>query len=134
MRMTQILLILASTSLLATGCVHRRLTINSNPPGALVRIDGKDIGYTPASLDYTWYGTREVQLVKDGFETQTQLIDVNPPWYQRFPLDFISDNLLGTHIRDDRQFNLQMRPKTTTNSEGIINRGRSLRSDAVHGL
>ena len=134
MRKSQILLILASTTLLATGCVHRRLTINSNPAGALVRIDGQDIGYTPASIDYTFYGTREVQLVKDGYETQTQLIDINPPWYQRFPLDFISDNLLGTHIRDQRQFNLQMRPKSTAQAEGIINRGRSRRSDAVHGL
>ena len=85
-----ILFIAASLLLSQTGCVHRRVTINSNPAGALVRIDGKDIGYTPASMDYTWYGTREVQLLKDGYETQTQLIDISAPWYQRFPLDFVA--------------------------------------------
>ena len=120
--------------LLQVGCVHRRVTINSNPQGALVRIDGKEIGYTPASVDYTWYGTREVQLVKDGYETQTQLIDIAPPWYQRFPLDFLSDNFLGTHVRDHRRFDLQMRPRQPDIPADMIQRGRSLRSEAVHGL
>lgn len=117
-----------------TGCVHRRVTINSNPQGALVRVDGKDIGYTPASFDYTWYGTREVQLLKDGYETQTQMVRISAPWYQRFPLDFISDNFLGTHVRDHRRFDLQMRPKQPDVSSDVIERGRSLRNQAVHGL
>ena len=121
-------------SLLQTGCVHRRVTINSNPAGALVRIDGKDIGYTPASIDYTWYGTREVQLLKDGYETQTQFIKIGTPWYQRFPLDFISDNFLGTHVRDHRRFDLTMQPKQPDVASDVIQRGRSLRSEAVHGL
>ena len=121
-------------TLLQSGCVHRRVTINSNPGGALVRIDGKDVGYTPASVDYTWYGTREVQLLKDGYETQTQLVHIGAPWYQRFPLDFFSDNFLGTHIRDHRRFDLQMQPKQPDVSSDVIQRGRSLRSEAVHGL
>ncbi|MCA9082635.1 MAG: PEGA domain-containing protein [Planctomycetaceae bacterium] len=124
-------LLLAST---LTGCVHRRVTINSNPPGALVRVDGKDVGYTPASLDFTWYGTREIQLLKDGYETQTQLVDISAPWYQRFPLDFISDNFLGTHIRDHRHIDIPMRTRTPDDSTNLIQRGRSLRSEAVHGL
>lgn len=127
-------IILMLISLLQTGCVHRRVTINSNPVGALVRIDGKDIGYTPASIDYTWYGTREVQLLKDGYETQTQFIKIGTPWYQRFPLDFISDNFLGTHVRDHRRFDLTMQPKQPDVASDVIQRGRSLRSEAVHGL
>ena len=130
---TSVLLALLAPSFLS-GCVHRRVTINSNPAGALVRIDGKDVGYTPASIDYTWYGTREVQLLKDGYETQTQLINIAPPWYQRVPLDFLSDNFLGTHIRDQRRFDLQMQPKRPDVSSDVIQRGRSLRSEAVHGL
>lgn len=133
MSRTFVLFAVLATSL-QSGCVHRRVTINSNPTGALVRIDGKDVGYTPASLDYTWYGTREVQLLKDGYETQTQLIKIAPPWYQRIPVDLLSDNLLGTHIRDQRRFDLQMQPKQPEDSSNVIQRGRALRSEAVHGL
>ena len=121
-------------TLLPAGCVHRRVTINSNPSGALVRIDGKDVGYTPASIDYTWYGTREIQLIKDGYETQTQRLNIKAPWYQHFPLDFLSDNFLGTHIRDHRRFDIPMRPRQPDVSQDVIERGRLLRSEAVHGM
>ncbi|HQZ69135.1 MAG TPA: PEGA domain-containing protein, partial [Planctomycetaceae bacterium] len=66
-RWTWILTLLLA-GLTQVGCVHRRVTINSNPSGALVKVDGRDIGYTPASFDFTWYGTREVQLLRDGYE------------------------------------------------------------------
>ena len=121
-------------TLLSTGCVHRRMTIQSDPPGALVKVDGRDVGYTPASVDFTYYGTREIQLLKDGFETQTQLVDINAPWYQRFPLDFVSDNFLGTHVRDHRQISIRMQPKRPDVSTNLLERGRSLRSEATHGL
>ncbi len=49
----RILIVTAIACLGLTGCVHRRVTINSYPQGALVKVDGKDIGYTPASFDFT---------------------------------------------------------------------------------
>jgi hypothetical protein len=115
------------------GCVHRRVTINSYPSGALVKVDGKDIGYTPASFDYTWYGTREVQLLRDGYETHTEMVDIPAPWYQKFPLDFVSDNFLGRHVTDHRQFSFQLEPKRTDLSSSVMQRAGSLRSEALHG-
>lgn len=132
MRFTPIVILMSS--LLLCGCVHRRVTINSSPQGALVRVDGKDIGYTPASVDFTWYGTREVQLLKDGYETETRLIDISAPWYQKFPLDFVSDNFLGRHTTDHRRYDLQLRPKQQAVSGNVIERGQALRSEAMHGL
>jgi len=126
-------ILIAMLTLTQTGCVHRRVTINSYPQGALVKLDGKDIGYTPASFDFTWYGTREVQLLKDGFETHTEQIDVNAPWYQKFPLDFVSDNFLGHHVTDHRQFSFQLQPKRVDMSSDVIQRAGALRSEAMHG-
>ncbi|MCA9036217.1 MAG: PEGA domain-containing protein [Planctomycetaceae bacterium] len=119
--------------LLQTGCVHRRFTVYSNPPGALVRVDGKDVGYTPASVDFTWYGTREIQLLKDGYETQTQMVSIPSPWYQKFPLDFLSDNFAGRHITDHRQFQFDLQPKRMDNMNDVRTRAESLRSEALHG-
>lgn len=98
-----------------------------------MRVDGEIVGYTPASVDFTYYGTREVQLLKDGYETHTELVSIPAPWYQKFPLDFFSDNFLGTHVTDRRQFNFQLRPKSSENSQDVIQRGRSLRSEGLHG-
>ncbi|MEY2725460.1 MAG: hypothetical protein RLZZ458_1327 [Planctomycetota bacterium] len=113
--------------------MHRRVTINSYPQGALVKVDGKDLGYTPASFDFTWYGTREVQLLLDGYETHTEMISVDAPWYQKFPLDFFSDNFAGRQITDHRQFMFQLRPRRSEISADVINRANSLRSEAIHG-
>ena len=128
-----ILFLLLLTAVVQTGCVHRRVTVNSYPQGALVKVDGRDVGYTPASFDFTWYGTREVQLLLDGYETRTEHVDINAPWYQKFPLDFASDNFLGKHVTDHRQFTFQLESKKIGQSSDVLQRAGSLRSEALHG-
>ena len=76
--------------------------MRSNPPGALVYIDDYQIGITPCSTEFTYYGTRNVVLVKDGFETLRVQHKFFPTWYQIPPLDFVSDNLVPFEIHDDR--------------------------------
>ncbi|MFM7737868.1 MAG: PEGA domain-containing protein, partial [Planctomycetota bacterium] len=60
-----VLLLLANNS----GCVQRRMLIRSQPEGAMVTIDRQAIGQTPVSVPFTYYGTREIQLEKDGYQT-----------------------------------------------------------------
>ncbi len=116
-----------------SGCVHRRVTILSDPPGALVRVDGRVIGYTPASFDFTWYGEREIQVLKDGYETQTQLVKLSAPWYQWFPFEFLSDNFAGKHIEDRRQVMIRMPPRRQASPERVTQRADAMRLDATHG-
>jgi hypothetical protein len=77
----------AALTLLAAlpGCVRRRMTVRSNPPGALVFVDDQEVGTTPVSTGFTYYGTRKIQLMKDGFETLTVKQTFHPPWYQFTP-------------------------------------------------
>ena len=56
----------ASMLLPASGCVRRRLNVRTNPPGALVYVDNQQIGTTPCSVDFTYYGTREIRLDQAG--------------------------------------------------------------------
>lgn len=51
------------------GCT-RHVTINSNPQGARVWVNGQEIGVTPAhtQMDYTAFTTYEVVLQKEGYE------------------------------------------------------------------
>lgn len=130
-------LLLAALTILcvAPGCVHRRLTVESNPPSALVVVDGEEIGKTPTAVDFTYYGTREIKLIKDGYETLTVHQAIPPPWYQLPGLDFFSDNFAFGRISDRRRFlyNMQPRVRGPAGSEGLIERAGSLRSEAVLG-
>jgi hypothetical protein len=111
------------------------MTIESVPGRALVVVDGEEIGFTPASVDFTYYGTREIKLIKDGFETMTVQQPVPAPWYQIPPFDFFSDNFAFGQIKDQHRFVYQMQPSVTGQAEtqGLIDRAQSLRSESVLG-
>ena len=118
----------------APGCVHRRLTVNSNPPGARVLLDGEEVGETPTSVDFTHYGTREVVLQKDGYDTLKTLQKVPPPWYQIFPIEFFADNLLPFQVTNRHEFNYQLQPSSTiVPTQELLGRANGLRSEAHAG-
>lgn len=116
-------------SLTQVGCMHRRMTIRSNPPGARVLLEGEEKGFTPYSMDFTYYGTREITLVKPGYETETVMQKIQTPWYQRMPLDFVSDNLWPFKTTDRHDFTVQLRPKRVVPTQELIDRANSMRSD-----
>jgi hypothetical protein len=121
---------LTGSLLLTSGCVSRRMTIVSNPPGALVLLEGKEVGYTPVAVDFTYYGTRELTLIKDGYETLTVLQPVPAPWYQWPIVEFFADNLTPGHITDRRQFAYQLQPQRMVPNQELLGRGEMLRGES----
>lgn len=119
--------------LLQTGCMQRRFLIRSNPEGALVTIDHQPVGHTPIATPFTYYGTREIELEKDGYETVKVKQTFNPKWYQIPPLDFISDNFWPRELRDDRVVDFQMQPKASVNESHLIDRANELRANSQRG-
>jgi len=115
------------------GCVRRRMTVRSNPPGAVVYVDDQEIGTTPASTSFTYYGTRKIQLVKDGFETLTVKQTFYPPWYEITPLDFVSENLWPHEVRDEQFLDFQLQPQQIIPSEKLVERAESLRQGLQQG-
>jgi hypothetical protein len=114
----------------ACGCVQRRMTIRSDPPGALVYVDDYEIGNTPVSTDFVYYGTRKIRLVKDGYETLTVRQPFPVPWYQIFPLDFVTENIWPTEIRDERHVSLTMVPAAATPPDQVMVRAEQSRASA----
>lgn len=109
------------------GCVQRRMTVRSNPPGALVYVDDYQIGTTPVSTDFIYYGTRKIRLVKDGYETLTVRQPFPIPWYEIFPLDFVTENLWPWEIRDERVVDLAMTTTASTPPESVVARAEQAR-------
>lgn len=127
------LVVLATLLLLPTGCVRRRLTVRSNPPGALVYVDNQQIGTTPCSVDFTYYGTRDIRLVKPGFETLTVKQPIPTPWYEIPPLDFFSENLTPVKLRDNRTVLYELSPQIIVPTQQLLDRANELRSDTQQG-
>jgi hypothetical protein len=115
-----------------TGCVRRRMTIRSNPPGAMVYVDDypDPIGTTPVSHNFTYYGMRKIRLVKDGYETLTVLQPIPQPWYQVPPLDFVTENLVPGELRDRRTLSYQLAPQAVVPMDQLLDRAEELRARA----
>src|SRR5438046_8549070 len=82
------------------GCVERRYVIESDPPGALVLVNGQPIGTTPVDGYFVYYGNYNFTLIKDGFQTKQVSQRIASPWYEYTPLDFISENLYPGKLED----------------------------------
>jgi PEGA domain-containing protein len=126
-----VLLLAATAALFASGCMHRRLTIRSNPPGALVQVDGEEVGHTPVAIDYTYYGTREITLQLAGYKTLTTQVKLATPWYQVFPLEFVTDNFALTKINDRREVSYTLAPEQLEPREYLEDRANNLRSESL---
>ena len=102
----------------------------SNPPGASVYLDGKEIGRTPFSTNFTHYGKREFRVVKQGYETKKELIEVSAPWYQWIGFDFISEVLLPGKLTDHKRYEFDLQPEKIVPNSEIVARAEEFRQTA----
>lgn len=117
-----------------TGCVRRRLTVRTSPPGALISVDNQIIGTSPAASSFIYYGSREIRAELDGYRTETIVRRLNPPWYEYPGLDFIAETLWPFEIRDERIIDIEMIPQEIAPTQDIISRAGALREQSQQGV
>jgi hypothetical protein len=120
----------ALATLSVTGCVERRYTIRSDPPGALAIVNGEEKGITPVSSSYVYYGKRTIRLVKDGFEPLDIVQDFPAPWYDNYLTEVVTENLVPYTFRDERTLTYKLKPEQTADANKLLSDAEALRADA----
>lgn len=93
------------------GCrAQRTLVISSEPPGAEVRLDDEIVGETPLTKPFVHYGTRRLTLRKDGYLTWSSRVEVEAPWYGRFPWDLFSEVIFPIGWKDRHEYHVELEP------------------------
>jgi PEGA domain len=128
-RAPALVMLLAGTTLLA-GCVERRYTIRSDPPGASVIVNGEEIGITPASKSFTYYGDRKITLMLDGYATKTLIQPINSPWWDNYFTEFFTENIIPFSMRDEREYKYQLVPAQSPPLGELRDRAEGLRAEA----
>ena len=95
------LALLIITCLALTGCIHRSLTIRTDPPGALVYVNDQLKGESPVTYDFTWYGWHRVLLRKEGYERLEDRQELRAPPHLWIPFDLVME-LWPFPVRDER--------------------------------
>lgn len=97
-------------------------------------VDKQLIGSSPISTSFTYYGTREVEVVADGYRTETILRKIKPPWYQLPGIDFLAESVWPWELRDERVLDIEMIPNQVPVSEELQSRADMMRIQANQGL
>ena len=128
-RIQAILLVVFATGAFS-GCVERRYTIRTNPPGATIIVNGEEIGPSPASKSFNYYGDRKVTIILDGYQTKTLIQPINAPWWDNYVTEFFAENLVPLSLRDERDYKYALELAQTPPQGELRDRAESLRNDA----
>lgn len=113
------------TLTLAGGCVQRTVTVRSDPPGALVYLNDQEIGRTPVTRQFLWYGTYDVELRMAGFESKKTTAAVIAPWWQWVPIDFVAE-FLPLQDHHDLSFSLSPPQSQDVDPQALAESGQEL--------
>ncbi len=122
--MRRLLIVLAAMAL-SSGCVRRTLTVTSDPPDALLYLNGNEVGRTPYSHDFTWYGTYDVELRKENFQALKTRGKVIAPWWQWIPFDLVAE-LLPLHDRQHLSYTLLPRSAASEDPADLMRRAEQM--------
>ncbi|CAN5833904.1 hypothetical protein BH23PLA1_BH23PLA1_13620 [soil metagenome] len=111
----------------STGCVERRYTIRTSPPGALVTVNGEEIGTTPVSARFIYYGNTRMTIQAEGHETLNFVQPIRAPWWDNIVTEFFTENLIPYTFRDEREFFYVLPPVADPPTGDIVARGEELR-------
>ena len=131
LRTAAIALALAATALL-TGCLERKLSVTSDPPGAAVYANDVELGRTPLQASFTYYGTYDVRVEKDGYEPQRLKVEASASLDEYPPFDlaatalpFTIEHTIPWHFKLEPL--LESRQTQQDLEKGMLDRANELR-------
>ena len=125
------LTVLIALTFALTGCVERKLTINTNPTGGLVTLNDEEIGVTPVTVPFSWYGDYNVRIVKEGYATLNTHKELKPPLHDGFPMDFFAEILWPGRIVDEYEWTFDLAAYQAPDRGKLIQHAEETRKRAI---
>ena len=113
-----------------SGCVQRKLTINTLPQGAVITLNDEEIGVSPVPVGFEWYGDYKVRAVKEGYEILNTHRRLERPVHDKFQMDFFAEVLYPGHIKDEYEWTFELTPYTVPDRNVLLLDAEKLRKEA----
>ena len=123
--------LLAAAGSFATGCVRRTITITTEPPGALVWLNDREIGRSPVDIDFEHYGTYDVRLERPGYEPMMTSGTAQAPLWEFIGVDLLAE-LAPFRIHNQLKWHYVLVPRND-DPEPLVDRAQRLRSRIADG-
>ena len=129
MKNVVVLVAVCTIAVALAGCVERQLTINTEPQGAMIVLNDQEIGISPVTVPFNWYGDYWVRISKDGYETLNTHRKLPAPLHDYLPFDFFAQILYPGHLVDAYEWTFELAPKEYPTREELIEHARSLHTE-----
>ncbi len=107
------------------------MTITTDPQGARVFLNDQEIGRSEVTTDFLWYGDYSVILRKEGYQTLQTHWNIEAPWYQWMPIDFLAEVCWPGRIHDERSNHFVLQPQVIPAEDELISRAMETRMRAL---
>ena len=114
-------------SLSISGCVERELTIITKPQGANVVLNDEEIGTSPVTVSFNWYGDYNIRISREGYETLITHRMLKGPWYDHFPFDFFMEVVWPQRIVDSYEWTFELKQQKEITREELIQNAEKLK-------
>jgi hypothetical protein len=113
----------------ASGCVKREIEITSDPAGAQVLLNGRDVGRTPAVVEFTFDGTYDIRLRLDGYDAVVGAGTTQAPVWDFVGADLVAEIWPSNLHRVDR-WHFDLVPEKEAEA-GLLERAQAMRSESA---
>ena len=109
-----------------TGCVERTIRITSDPPGTLVYLNDEEVGRTPVTVPFLFYGTYDVRLEHEGYRPLWTATKAQAPWWEAPGPDLIAEMI--PHLQAQQKWHFVLDVIPYADDQAVIDRGKQLRA------
>ncbi len=112
--------------LFCVSCVERTISITSEPAGALVYLNDQEVGRTPLTVPFMFYGTYDVRLEAEGFEPLWTKQKAKTPLWDMPGIDLLAEAVPGVKSQVKWHFDLQ--PAVPMDQDALLDRAEQMRA------
>ena len=123
---------------LLPGCIERKITFGSSPAGAIVTLNDEEVGRTPVSVPFTWYGNYDIKLrlsknvgTSEKPEIKHYYLHTHKrataPWFQFIVIDLVTE-LLPIQFKDEKFWAFTVPEVQEPADQDVIDRARQMKT------
>ena len=120
-----------SSVLLLSGCVERKLTINTEPQGAIVALNDEEIGISPVTIEFNWYGDYNIRIEKQGYETLNTHRELKGPVHDHFPFDFLFEVFWPGRVVDEYEWSFGLAEYQPVDRDELLRASEVMKETAI---
>jgi hypothetical protein len=111
------------------GCVQRTISIDSEPRGAVVYLNDEEVGRTPVTVPFTFYGTYDVRLERENYAILHVKQEAKGPWWEMPGPDLVAE-ALPWPMRVKLRWFYELHRAEPADEKELLQRAQELREQA----